>query len=245
MSEEGMSRVESVILTVGQWIVSGVHAPGEALPTETELVGRLRVGRNAVREAVKVLAAKGLVRTERRAGTIVEPKTRWNMMDREVLSWSLANPAIREQLLAELTDVRRIIEPEAAALAATAATTPEMLRLFEACDLMQTHVHDAEKAIASDILFHERLFLASHNQLLISLFQSFAVLLRSNFRISIHYETGYIQNIEEHRHIAEAIARRDPEGARRAMHHLLTLAQANLGRAMMLLSEGGGQGTQQ
>ena len=123
--DRSSNRVDFLVAQIGQRIAGNVFVPGETLPTEQELCTEFGAGRNAVREAVKVLAGKGFVRTERRAGTIVQPRTHWAMLDPQALSWLLQNASLREELLTNLSQLRRIVEPEAAALAAKQATITE------------------------------------------------------------------------------------------------------------------------
>jgi DNA-binding FadR family transcriptional regulator len=215
------NRVEIVVSVIGQRIVSEIYPPGAALPTEPELGAELGVGRNAVREAVKMLAAKGFLRTSRRAGTLVLSKSSWSMLDPQVLSWILKDGRIRSQLLVDLTAVRRIIEPEVAALAAEAASTKDTLRLFEAFEEMERNANDRGAAIEADIRFHERLFEAAHNPLLASLSRAFAVLLHANFEIAIDRKNAFMRNLSEHGLVAQAIHRRDAASARREMLKLL------------------------
>lgn len=215
------SRVAELVSTLGRRIVRGDFDETGALPIEQELCAAYATGRNVVREAIKVLMAKGFVRTGRRAGTLVQPRTMWSLLDPQVLEWGLHDPTSRSRLLSDLTTLRSIIEPEIAALAATHATTVETLRLFEAYEHMELHARDPSLAIEADIGFHQRLAEAAHNQLLLSVWQSFAVLLRTNFEISIAAENGFIRNLEEHRAVADAVHKRDIDGARKAMRHLL------------------------
>ncbi len=114
-SARARSVVDRLVSALGRDIVGGVWKPDETLPTEPEIAHRFGAGRNAVREAVKILAAKGFVRTERRAGTIVRPESCWNLLDPEVLSWMLSASANRDHLLDELSELRSIIEPAVAA----------------------------------------------------------------------------------------------------------------------------------
>src|SRR6202048_5085573 len=100
-SARSVSVVERLVSALGRDIAGGVWKPDETLPTEPEIAHRLGAGRNAVREAVKILVAKGFVRTERRAGTIVRPESCWNLLDPEVLTWILSAPAHRDHLLGE------------------------------------------------------------------------------------------------------------------------------------------------
>jgi len=216
-----VSVVDRLVSALGRDIASGVWKPGTTLPTEPEIAHRLGAGRNAVREAVKILAAKGFVRTERRAGTIVRPEFCWNLLDPQVLNWILSAAANRDHLLDELSELRSIIEPAVAALAATHASAIETLRIFEAYDQMEILRDEIQKAIDADLAFHELLFEASHNRLLIALVPAFSLLARMNFEISIRAGKLASQNLKEHRQIAEAISRRDPEAARRASRKLI------------------------
>ncbi|MDE2394437.1 MAG: FadR family transcriptional regulator [Burkholderiales bacterium] len=219
---------------IGSRIVRGVYPPGTVLPFEEDIGRELGVGRNIVREAIKALVAKGMLVTARRAGTTVLPKARWNLLDPEVLQWAVASERNRAELIAELTQLRRILEPEVAALAAANAGRADALRLFEAYESMERDNQDPLCAIAADIQFHERLFEATHNQLIQSLVKSFVVLLRSIFELSIRSEGGFIRNLGEHLTVAEAVSRGDAEGARNAMRLLLGKNEADLVSAKAL-----------
>lgn len=233
----GESQTQRAVRTLGAAIVGGQHPPGATLPTEADMCRQLGVGRNILREAVKVLAGKGLVRTQRRAGTTVLPRARWNLLDADVLAWTLAEPELRDEMLAEVTLLRMMIEPEIAALAARVATTTEMLRLAESYEAMERFRFDAERAIEADIAFHERMFEASHHQLAGSLLRAFVVLLRANFALAIRADQGFIRSLDEHRLVSDAVQRRDPEAARRAMRQLLSNNEADL--ALMTGSRSG------
>jgi DNA-binding FadR family transcriptional regulator len=118
-----------VVHTLGQRIAGGTLAPGDLLPTEEELVGELGVGRSVLREAMKVLAGKGLVESRTRAGTRVRPRERWHLMDPDVLGWRYENaPALAD--LNDLAGLRIALEPGAARLAAENAG-PEGVRDIE------------------------------------------------------------------------------------------------------------------
>lgn len=230
--EEG--QVERIMRELGTAIVSGQYPPGATMPTEQDIGLTLGAGRNAVREAVKMLVSKGFIRTERRAGITVRPKANWNLLDPEVLAWSLGDPEIREQLLLDLTELRQSIEPAVAELAARKATTTQILRLFEAYEQMERYAHDRERAIEADILFHRRMAEAANNQLMTSIARAFDMLLRLNFQLTIDADEGrsFIRNLEEHRLIAEAIQRREPAAAAAAMRKLLSANSSDLSRMM-------------
>jgi GntR family transcriptional regulator, galactonate operon transcriptional repressor len=227
-SRRSTSVVDKLVSALGRDISSGVWKPGETLPTEPEIAHRFGAGRNAVREAVKILAAKGFVRTERRAGTIVRPESCWNLLDPEVLSWMLSALGSRDNLLDELSELRSIIEPMAAALAATHASAMEALRISEAYDQMEKLSDEVQKVIDADVAFHELLFGATHNRLIVALVPAFSLLLRTNFEISVRAGKEASRNLKEHRQIAEAVSRRDPEAAQRAARKLLAKNAADL-----------------
>jgi DNA-binding FadR family transcriptional regulator len=220
------SVVDRLVSALGRDIASGVWKPDETLPTEPEISHRFGAGRNAVREAIKILAAKGFVRTERRAGTIVRPDFCWNLLDAEVLNWMLLALANRDDVLSELSELRSIIEPAVAALAATHASAMETLRIFEAYEQMEKG--EMQTFIDAKIAFHDRLFEAAHNRLLVNLVPAFSLLLRTSFEISIRAGKPAARNLKEHRQIAEAVSRRDPAGARRATRKLLERNAAGL-----------------
>src|SRR5205807_5095145 len=109
-----------VVEWIGLRIVSGEFADGSQLPNEAELAARLNVSRGGVREAVKALAAKGLVEPRPRLGTRVLPRPEWNLMDREVISWHGGVGAT--EFLNDLLELRLMVEPGTAALAAERAS---------------------------------------------------------------------------------------------------------------------------
>jgi GntR family transcriptional regulator, galactonate operon transcriptional repressor len=216
------SVVDRLVSALGRDIAGGVWKPDETLPTEPEIAHRFGAGRNAVREAVKILAAKGFVRTERRAGTIVRPESCWNLLDPEVLGWMLSALGERDKLLDELSELRSIIEPMVARLTARHASAMETLQICEAYDQMEKHADEAQKLVEADIRFHKLLFEASHNRLLAALVPAFSLLLRTNFEIAVRAGKETSRNLKEHRQIAEAVSSRDPELAQRATRKLLT-----------------------
>jgi DNA-binding FadR family transcriptional regulator len=227
-STRSASVVDQLVSALGRDIAGGTWKPDETLPTEPEIAHRFGAGRNAVREAVKILAAKGFVRTERRAGTIVRPEFCWNLLDSEVLSWMLSAPANRDNLLDELSELRSIIAPTVAALAATHASAMETLRICESYDQMEKLTDEMPGVIDADVTFHELLFEATHNRLLLALVPAFTHLLRTNFEISVRAGKQVNRNLKEHRQISEAISRRDPETAQRATRKLLAKNAADL-----------------
>jgi len=218
--------VNRLATTLARDIASGIWKSNQTLPIEPELAHRFGAGRNAVREAVKILAAKGLLRIERRTGTTVRPESCWNLLDAELLEWILPASLDREALLDELTELRAIVEPAVAGLAATHASVLESMRVFEAYDEMESGRD--EGAMNACIKFRELLFEASHNRFLNALAPVFSLLMRSNFEIVTRSGNPVTRNLKEHRQIADALKRRDAESARRAARKLLRTEAADL-----------------
>ncbi|HWU80722.1 MAG TPA: GntR family transcriptional regulator, partial [Caulobacter sp.] len=117
--EEGFSgRIHgSIARALGIAIVSGQHQPGDVLNNEIDASEKLHVSRSAYREAIRILAAKGLVESRPKTGTRVSPRNRWSLLDPEVLAWFFESEP-SEGFLQELYELRMIVEPAAAALAA-------------------------------------------------------------------------------------------------------------------------------
>lgn len=227
-------RVGELAETLGRRIASGAYPPGTALPTEPELAASLGVGRNAIREAVKMLAGKGLLRTGRRAGTIVQPNSEWNVLDTSLLSWLLDNTEDRHRLVDELIEMRAIIEPEAVALAAERAKMSQKLRLWEAFEAMDTHADIPEQAIDADVRFHRVIFEAAGSRLLLGMFHAIELLLRVSFATGMRNGSAFVDNLAHHRWICDAVQGGDADGARTAMRELVARNRDDVNRARLI-----------
>jgi GntR family galactonate operon transcriptional repressor len=215
------SALQRVVLELGSQIVRGVYRPGEAIPIEAALSGSLSVGRNVLREAVKLLAGKGLLRANRRQGTRVRPQQDWNLLDPDILSWLTADDAAMRRFLYDLTELRAILEPQAAALAAERAAPEEVDRLWQAVARMERAPQSMADVVEPDVDFHVTLLRASHNALIAEFAKAVAVLLRTNFQITIQRLGQHEINADNHRRVVERIALRDADGARAAaLDHL-------------------------
>ena len=154
-----------VVHTIGLQIVGGSIQPGDQLPPEDELTSDLAVSRTVLREAVRVLAAKGLVEARPKIGTRVRARAEWNILDPDVLSWR-AEASNDRKLYEETTEVRLAIEPVAARLAASRASADETAGIAEAYEAMAEGVDDQVAYLAADLQFHDRILSACHNELL-------------------------------------------------------------------------------
>lgn len=210
---------EHVVDELGARIVRGDYKPDQVLPVEDALVAQLGVSRTVVREAVKVLAQKNLIQVRTRTGTRVCPPVRWNQLDPDILRWRFAG-SLDPKLISDLIDLRRIIEPAAAELAALRAT-PAMLQALWATleEMGQESPLDAH--IAADLRFHLGILEAAGNELLCGLRHSLEGALNIAIGFSTHSKEDGLRSLEMHREVLVAIAAQAPERARHAMKLLV------------------------
>jgi GntR family transcriptional regulator, galactonate operon transcriptional repressor len=168
--------------SIGRRIVEGSIKENTFLPREAELATQFGVSRQAVREALKVLAAKGLVASRRRTGTSVLPRSSWNLLDPDVLAWHPPE-RVPPDFLKDLVELRRLIEPAAAERAATRATAEEIAALGTALDAMRATVDDRAAFIEADVEFHALVSAASGNVLFDRLSAMYAPLLGASFAL--------------------------------------------------------------
>lgn len=212
---------------IGMQILRGELPAGRSLPSEDLWSADLAVSRTALREAIKVLAAKGLIESRPRTGARVCARERWNFLDPDVLAWRLA-ALPTERYVRDLFDLRQVIEPSAAALAAQRAGMAEIARLAEACEEMAAAGVDAERWMASDLKFHQTLLWMTGNEMLGSLGALIETALIMSFRLSDDNPRGQRHSLPLHVAVLEAIRAADGERARAAMLVLLERAQADV-----------------
>ncbi len=218
-----------VVHTIGVQILSGTLRPGDPLPPEDDLTSNLAVSRTVLREAVRVLAAKGLVEARPKTGTRVRPRAEWNILDPDVLSWRIEALNDR-QLYEETTEVRLAIEPLAARLAATRATKDEIAAIEEAYAGMEQGANDQATYLAADLQFHERILGASHNELLAHLGSVLRAVLRTTFEITTTPQRSRRRALPLHRAIVDGIVAHDEDAAEEATRTLLADTAADIRR---------------
>jgi DNA-binding FadR family transcriptional regulator len=208
---------------IGGRIVSGEIAEGALLPREAQLAEQFAVSRQAVREALKVLAAKGLVQSRRRSGTTVLPRKAWNLLDPDVLAWHLP-ASLPPKLLTDLIELRRLIEPAAAEYAARRGEPDGIAAVGSALDAMRASVGDAEGFRRADADFHVAVFAASGNELIDRLSDILGPLLRASFFAQDVARGMQIAAdvIPAHEAIFAAIVSRDHAKARSEMEMLIS-----------------------
>ncbi len=159
----GQNLTSSIVQDLGVAIVTGTYSERNPFPVEAQLCRQYGASRTALREAVKMLTAKGLLGARPRQGTWVQPESRWNLLDPDILGWLLERK-FSPALLTEFTEVRLAIEPLAAALAATAAGPAEKQAVRDAIERMRAAERGEDDPLASDIAFHVAVLHASRNR---------------------------------------------------------------------------------
>jgi len=212
---------------IGRQIVSGEIAPGAYLPRESELSEQFSVSRQAVREGLKVLAAKGLVSSRRRAGTSVTPRTMWNLLDPDVLNW-YGTSTLPPDFQRELFELRGFVEPAAAGLAAERADQGGTARIGAAIAAMRKTIGDPEAFQAAIVECHMAIFAASGNSLIERLSMIIGPMLAMSFRAlpPPFPDEDYMIGIRTLTPVYDAILGGDPVAARIAMErHLAEAAE--------------------
>lgn len=207
--------------TIGRRIAGDLYVPGEIMPTELELAASLEVSRTTVRDAVKVLSGKGLVRTARRYGTRVCPVEEWNLLDAEVVGWhEPTHPRVR-MMFVQTTELRCILEPEAAALAAERATEEQRRLISEAAHAMNPGGDDLQALFEADCRFHATMLDATGNQMMRQLRRIILAMVRVSYEFGVLAADGGLVTREGHIRVADAITRGETDLARRFMTEML------------------------
>lgn len=220
-------RIRDVLTTLGREIARDLIPVGAALPPEPELEARFGVGRGVVREAVKSLAAKGLVSVRPRHGTHVLPRCEWSLLDRDVLGWLVGENEPDRELLLAIQEVRAIIEPAAAALAAERSTNHDRKRINAALEAMAT-APDQTSAIAADKAFHLAILDATHNPVLQGFSSAIDTILGAVFHVAVGSVGWFKENLPNHALVARAIESGNAGKARIAMERVLDYTKTKL-----------------
>jgi GntR family transcriptional repressor for pyruvate dehydrogenase complex len=204
---------EQIVQQIEDSILNGTLKAGDQLPSERELALKFGVSRTAVREAVKSLHEKGLVEAYSGRGTFITNGT----SEAVTQSINLMMKIDRADGSGSLAEVRQILEPEIAALAATRIQEPQLALMREAFSVMNQALRDPDAYIEADLDFHLALAEAAGNPLILSLLDSIVGLLREQ-RIKIFFQEGGPERGQHHHaRILAAIEKRDPEASRAAM----------------------------
>ncbi len=208
-----------LVARLGARIVSGELGRGDVI--DLAALGRdLDVSMTALREAMKVLAAKGLVEARQKRGTYVRDREHWNLLDSDVIRWrSQAGDTVA--VLRDLAEVRAVVEPAAASMAALRRDDRDLAELDAALAEMASAV-GAAAAVAADLRWHRAMLRATHNEMLARM----DVLIEPalSLRDALVHETAADDPVPSHAAVVEAVRRQDPEAAAAAVTSLLDKA---------------------
>jgi GntR family transcriptional repressor for pyruvate dehydrogenase complex len=214
---------EQIIEQIQSLVMEGALHPGDKLPSERELAEQFGVSRTAVREAVKGLRQKGLVEIQPGRGTFITNSTSEVMRDSLdlIVKVGLSNGVVN------LNEVRTLLEPGIAALAAERVTEADLQTMEQAIEAMDAAMHDADAFAEADLEFHLALASATQNRLIPILLDPIVDLLREHRKRIFLVEGGPQRGQYHHRRILAAVGRRDPAAAREAMCDHLTQVLAD------------------
>ncbi len=221
---DARARAEgSVGQQIAMQILSGALPEGYVFPSEVEFATSIGISRSALREAFRGLAAKGLVESRPKAGTRVAPRRRWSLLDPDVLAWQFsAEPS--EKFIVDLFELRMMVEPAAAQLAATRRSERDVAAMRVALEEMASYGLADPRGRLADQQFHMTMLEATANEMIVSL--------SSSIMAAIAWTTIYKQRkralprdpLPDHRVLFEAIAAQQPAAAMAAMAELIRLA---------------------
>lgn len=215
----GRNLTHGLLDALGRAIVTGQYDDGP-FPTEAELAKQHGVSRSVTREAVKMLTAKGLVSARPRQGTIVQPRSSWNLFDTDVLRW-LLNRKFSLDLLRQFNQLRSAIEPEAAALAALLADDNELAAISAGLERMKAAESGGDQILEADIAFHVAVLKGSKNPFFAQFQDVVSTALRSSIQFTNRIK-GHSASIPDHAAVAQAIVKRQPDKARAAMKKIVS-----------------------
>jgi DNA-binding FadR family transcriptional regulator len=228
--ERALSSHDQVAAILATEILKGLHPPGSNMPAEPELMERFRVSRTVLREVMKTLAAKGFVVSKTRVGTRVRDPIHWNFFDADVLAWRV-RIGLDDDFLNSLTEVRRALEPAAAALAARQRSDADIVRLREYVKAMGRAGHTRQSFAESDLDFHLAIGAACGNPLMRSVASVIEAALVASFMHSSPVDDAddHERTVNAHAAIVDAIESRDERQAAETMLQVIDIGVQRIG----------------
>jgi DNA-binding FadR family transcriptional regulator len=225
------SHANRVVGKLGLAIVSGQQPEGSLLPGDSEMLERFQVSRTVLREALKTLAAKGMVQARARVGTRVRPRLSWNLFDADVLKWH-AEAGLRPEFLVHLAEIRMVLEPEAAAFAAQRRSAAHLRDINDWAERMAEPGITRDGFARADFEFHLAVARAADNPFFVQISSLIKVVLETMLTISSPADDHerLSASVAQHRRIARAIAMQDPNEARVAMRTVVQNGIENVRR---------------
>ncbi|MDP5029699.1 MAG: FadR family transcriptional regulator [Paraglaciecola sp.] len=218
---ENLNLSDKVTQELGRAIISGEYSNDSGFPSEAKMCEDYGVSRTSIREAVKMLGAKGLITSRPRKGIVVEPASKWNLYDTSVLKWMLeSSPSLF--VLREFLQMRMAIEPQAAALAAQFATDEQIKQIEQALKGMEAAGSDPTLSLhEADIAFHTSILAASNNRFILQLRDFVSTALNVSIQHTTPAKGSIKAIIEEHDKVYRAISLRQPERAKSMTAYLI------------------------
>jgi GntR family galactonate operon transcriptional repressor len=220
-----------VVREIGLGIMRNDIKPGDALLNEPELSSQFNVSRPVLREALKILSAKGLIESRPKTGTRVRPREEWNLLDPDVLTW-LNEVGPDKNFLDAISEIRLMFEPQAAELAALRATQEEAALIEQCCQELQDAVDSPEHYIPADLQFHTAICSAAHNELLLQILGVLDTALRASRTITSRLPEANEKAMPLHWAVTRAICSRDGLAAREEMMKLVIQTTGDIHRAL-------------
>ena len=222
-----------VVGVLGREIVAGIFEAGSILPGDKELGERFDVSRTVLREAMKTLAAKSLIEPKTRVGSRVLEKSRWNLLDQDVLRWR-EEAGLDETFIADLATMRLAFEPAAAALAAERATDEDFDRLYAIVDRLGDPGNDRASLARADLDFHVAVADISHNPFMRAIGSLIEAALAIAFKLSSPANDPALiqETARNHRLIVDAMKRRDVAATREAMRAVIEIGAERTRKAL-------------
>jgi len=217
-----------VVNELGKRIAGGTYPAEALLPNEEHLCEELQVSRTALREAVKVLAAKGLLESRPRIGTRVRARDHWNLLDPDILAWRCATGADAE-FLRHLTELREIIEPAAASLAAGSRSPAQLASIGAALQAMENSTTLAQW-VEADLAFHTAILKGTNNPLLMPLAAIIGSALESLLNITARSAGDFKRGLSDHQKVYAAIESGNAQNALHRMAGMLSDTRALMKR---------------
>jgi len=216
-----------VVAELGLRIIRSDYPPGSIIDIDG-LEPDFGVSKTVIREALRVLAAKGLVDSRPKRGTFVRDRSAWSLLDTDIMMWRRAAQREDDRLLADLSELRDAIEPAAARLAAQRRTDDDLARLESAMDAFAAAGQDVALLGAADLDFHLQLLAATHNELFAQLDVAITHALEARNRIQHSPQAEWLDPVPDHRAVLDAVRAGDGDRAHEAMRYALRESDEDL-----------------
>jgi len=222
---------QTIAQELGIAILTGIHRPGDHFPGEIEQAATLGVSRTAYREAIRILIAKGLLDSKPKSGTHITPQEKWNILDPDMLAWMFMGKP-DEQFIHDLFELRSLLEPKAAELAAQRRSADQLELMRNAIEDMRLHGLATAEGQAADLKFHSVLLAATGNAAMASLASSIGAAVQWTTDFKQRASSQARDSLSEHVAVFAAIEAGNTEAARATMTTLIQLAFEDMAFAL-------------